>query len=128
MVRELPNYYHLSIPVPGMSKNDLTLRLVNRLLIVEGRRNYEGQNDSTFTQSMINYRRSMFLPVEAGTDQIKAKVKDGMLTVRIFKHKQHKNTRTIPVSGDEKSILTKNNIWQKNVVQNLKSSFRKLFK
>lgn len=127
MVRELPNFYHLSIPVPGMSKNDLTLRLEDRLLIVEGRRNYERQNDSTYTQGMTNYRRSMFLPVEADTDQIKAKVRNGMLTIKIFKHKQHNSTRTIPVGGDGQN-LTKNNIWQKNVVQNLKNSFRKLFK
>lgn len=127
MVRELPNYYHLSIPVPGMSKNDLTLRLEDRLLIVEGRRKYEWQSDSAYSESMTNYRRSMFLPVEADIDQIKAKVRNGMLSVKIFKQKQHDSIKTIPVTGDDKRNLTKNNIWPKNVVQNLKNYFRKLF-
>ncbi|MFW5760553.1 MAG: Hsp20/alpha crystallin family protein [Cyclobacteriaceae bacterium] len=128
MIREMPNYYHLEIPVPGMSKNDLTLRLEDRVLIVEGQRKFKWQNDSINAEQQTNYRRSMFLPVHANTDQIKAKVKNGMLTVKIFKQKQHNNIRAIPVSGDGRSDLTKNNIWLKKMVQDLKNNFRKLFK
>jgi len=124
---ELPNYYCLEVPVPGMSKHDLTLRLENNLLIIEGKRQYEGKSNGSQSEIKTNYRRSMTVPIDAAVDQIKAKVKNGMLIIKIYKQKQHDNIRTIPVSGDKNKFLTKNNIWTGKLVQNLTKSFRKLF-
>jgi len=126
MMRELPNYYYLEVPVPGMSKHDLTIHLEDSVLIIEGKRQYEGKDQTAQTEVMTKYRRSMTLPMEAAADRIKAKVKNGMLVIKIYKQKQHDNIRTIPVSGDKNYILTKNNIWPNKLVQNLKNSFRKL--
>lgn len=128
MLRKLSNYYHLELPVPGISKNNLSLRLEDRLLIIEGQQKQEWQTMQSLGERMTNYKRSLYLPSGVSAEQIKAKVKNGMLTIAIFKQNQHNHTRTIPINGNGKEILTKNNIWTKKLVQNLKNSFREFFK
>lgn len=81
-------------PVPGVSKADLDLSIVESTLTVRGARK-EGEKVRTsdyFVQECYwgEFSRSIILPVEVKEEEAEAELKDGMLTVKIPKAEQDK--------------------------------------
>jgi len=67
----------LQADVPGVSKEALNVHVDGNTLLLEG--------DVSSGENVTKYRRSFTLGRELRTEGIEAKVKDGVLTVRIAK-------------------------------------------
>lgn len=81
-------------PVPGVSKSDLDLSIVESTLTIRGSRK-EGQEvrkSDYFVQECYwgEFSRSIILPVQVKEEEAEAELKDGMLTVKISKAEQDK--------------------------------------
>jgi HSP20 family protein len=81
-------------PVPGVSRDDIDLSIVESTLTIRGARK-EGEKVRTsdyFVQECYwgEFSRSIILPVEVKEEEAEAELKDGMLTVKIPKAEQDK--------------------------------------
>lgn len=81
-------------PVPGVSKEDLDLSIVESTLTVRGSRkqSQDIRKSDYFVQECYwgEFSRSIILPVQVKEDEAEAELKDGMLTVAISKAEQDK--------------------------------------
>ena len=81
-------------PVPGVSKNDVELSLVENALTIRGRRQSVEtvQEGDYFAQELHwgEFSRSIVLPTQVKEEGAEAILKDGMLNVRIPKAEQDK--------------------------------------
>jgi HSP20 family protein len=75
----------LHADVPGVSKERLNVHVDGNTLAFEGRTAPRGESEQQGTGPTTLYRRTFALSRELATDAIEAKVKDGVLTVRIPK-------------------------------------------
>ena len=124
-IEELPNYYQLDIPVPGLSRHDISIHLEGDVLVVEGKRDKTSKKLHGESIRQISYRRSMYLPSEADQDKIKASVKNGMLYIKIYKKQAFSGRRKISIQESENRVFPENNYWWQKMAQSLKSIFRK---
>lgn len=93
-VYQTKEYIFVVAPVPGVSKADLDLSIVESTLTVRGSRK-EGQEvrkSDYFVQECYwgEFSRSIILPVQVKEEEAEAELKDGMLTVKISKAEQDK--------------------------------------
>ncbi len=81
-------------PVPGVSKAELDLSIVESTLTVRGTRKdtEKIRTSDYFVQECYwgEFSRSIILPVEVKEEEAEAELKDGMLTVKIPKAEQDK--------------------------------------
>lgn len=81
-------------PVPGVSKGDLDLSIVESTLTVRGarRESEKVRTSDYFVQECYwgEFSRSIILPVQVKEEEAEAELKDGMLTVKIPKAEQDK--------------------------------------
>lgn len=81
-------------PVPGVSKVDLDLSIVDNTLTIHGTRKAEQevQEGNFFVQECYwgEFSRSIILPVQVKEEEAEAVLKDGMLSVSIPKMDQEK--------------------------------------
>ncbi len=81
-------------PVPGVSKGDVDLSIVENTLTIRGSRssNKEVNEGDYFVQECYwgEFSRSIILPVPVKEEGAEAELRDGMLTVRIPKTEQDK--------------------------------------
>lgn len=81
-------------PVPGVSKSDIDLSIVENTLTIRGSRKNERETRESdfFVQECYwgEFSRSIILPVQVKEEGADAELRDGMLTVRIPKAEQDK--------------------------------------
>lgn len=81
-------------PVPGVSKADLDLSIVESTLTVRGSRkeSKDIRTSDYFVQECYwgEFSRSIILPVQVKEEEAEAELKDGMLTVKVPKAEQDK--------------------------------------
>ena len=119
---ETADSYTLEIPVPGMKKKDLTLELTAGVLTVQGFRLQEeesGWTGKTKAISSTHLYRTFALPEDADAESIRAKCRDGLLTISIPKVKSQRTSWVIPIApiGEVEEMK-----WR----QKLASAFRRL--
>lgn len=91
---EVDNELVIKVEIPGVNKNDITITLDGRLLVIRGTRNIPEQKCSiVYHQMEINYgefERVLMLPAGFDTEKIKAELKDkeGFLYITISKIKE----------------------------------------
>jgi HSP20 family molecular chaperone IbpA len=78
--------------VPGVSKERLNVHIDGTTLLLEGTVQFTSasQADSAALSTATRYRRSFTLSRELQPDQIEARVKDGVLRVRIPKRAENR--------------------------------------
>ncbi|XP_041018933.1 26.5 kDa heat shock protein, mitochondrial [Juglans microcarpa x Juglans regia] len=86
-VKEKDNSYVLRYEVPGLSKEDLKLTIDDGVLTITGEHKEENEDDSDdeswSAASYGYYHTSLLLPEDAKIDEVKAELKDGVLTIVI---------------------------------------------
>ena len=86
-------------PVPGVSKNDIELSIVENTLTIQGKRHADKELKTTdyFVQECYwgEFSRSIILPIQIREEEAEAELKDGMLTVKIPKAAQEKVKKII---------------------------------
>jgi len=75
--------------LPGVSEKDIEVNLAGDMLTIKGEKKTESEEkkgNSTYTERRYgSFARSLRLPFEVKDEQVDAKFKDGVLTVRLPK-------------------------------------------
>ena len=89
--KESKQAYKLELSAPGFDKEDFSIQVDGNTLTVKGNDTKEiyDKDDSEITirQGFVNssFTRSFTLPKDADAEKIQARMKNGMLTVKIYK-------------------------------------------
>ena len=88
-IKETDKQYLLEAELPGLSREDFTLKVDQGVLTLKGERkplSTEGsEKDLRLERSYGSFTRKFSLPAEVESDTIKAEFKEGLLTVRVPK-------------------------------------------
>lgn len=105
-VKETKGSYFFKADVPGIAEKDLDITLTGNRLTVSGKREAEkedqGETYYAYERSYGRFTRSFTLPEGADAEQIKADMKDGVLTLTVPKRPE-----VMPKKISLKSILGK---------------------
>ena len=84
-VHEEQDAYVLSALVPGLKADDLNIQILEDVVTLEG--TYVDDESEYLLQELPHgeFQRSLRLPVQLDANQAEAKIKDGLLTLRIPK-------------------------------------------
>lgn len=103
-IRETDEAYEVVADLPGMTKDDVELRVEDNLLTIRGERRWreeEGGQEAGWSRRERAYgtfTRSFTLPREVDSEDVKARFRDGVLNVSIPKSEKAK-PRTIDIEG-----------------------------
>lgn len=99
--------WHISIPLPGMQKKDISIKVEGRQLLIEGTVAKRTKREECY--QMVN--RSYYIPEHLDLDKIKAHMKDGLLEIDIPTLKSKASGKWIEVEqADDAAIVElKNN-------------------
>lgn len=96
-ISETEDHYTLRMDMPGLSKKDLNIELQGDTLTVSGERKSEHEeNKENFhrvERSYGRFFRSFTLPQASDTEQVKATMKEGVLTIEVPKREESKPRR-----------------------------------
>ena len=88
-IRETESEYIITIPLPGVRKEDINLYLVDNKLVLEvnsqRRAEKKDKNEEFISVGVINIRQEIPLPINADKNSIKAEYRNGLLVIRIKK-------------------------------------------
>ena len=84
---------HLSIDLPGMSKEDVDIEVKNGILSVSGERKSSRQEGGFSERVYGSFKRAFTLPKSADGDQIQAKFTNGVLDIAIAKREEVKTKK-----------------------------------
>lgn len=122
--------YRIDYSIPGMRRKDLRLNIRNNFLVIEGnRRKAMGKlfhNDRATLES--SFLKSFSLSEDMDTEHLKAKFRNGILTIQIPKRKKFAKYREIPVDGENINETSQNskvtNNWRRKIGEKLCSAFK----
>jgi HSP20 family protein len=100
-IREEKDSYRLEIAVPGMTRKDITIHIDDSVLQVSARKRENRNSWNTMEFNTTHYQRSFALPAAADASDIKAKCRNGILTIHIGKIRPKGAPRVIKVQGGE---------------------------
>ncbi|KAF9615329.1 hypothetical protein IFM89_022980 [Coptis chinensis] len=82
--KEQDECYKLEYPVPGLTKEDIQITLVDGVLTIRGERREKEEESSDDEQwAVYGYYNTVLLPDDANEDGIQAEMKDGVLKIII---------------------------------------------
>lgn len=98
------NSYQISLDVPGLSEEDLTLEVRNDVLTIRGEKRESRENrDKEYYRIERSYgafQRTLSLPDDANADEIKANLENGVLKLEIPRHAEaRQEVKRIPISS-----------------------------
>ena len=98
---ETDDEYKLRVELPGLEKDDVKISLNQNVLTIGGeKKEEEAKENESFHKKEIRYgwfERSFTLPGDVDENKIKAKMKNGVLTIRVPKRESAKPKR-IPIT------------------------------
>jgi len=96
---DLGDRFEMRLEVPGLGKDDLSLRVEGRYVEISGTRKHEAPEGYTahrLEREALSFSRGCSLPAEIAPDKTEATLKDGMLTLVLPKAEVAK-PRQIPI-------------------------------
>lgn len=100
-ISETDDAYHVTMDLPGLSKDDVEIRAEGQRLLVQGERQEEqreeGESYLRVERSRGSFYRSLPMPETANLEEAEAEYDNGTLTVRIPKAEERK-PKTISIS------------------------------
>jgi HSP20 family protein len=88
-ISETENQYEVNAEIPGLKKEDIKLSVEDNVLTLSGERKVEKETDKKnyhrIEREYGKFERSFRLPKEVDAENIKAKYKNGVLTVQLPK-------------------------------------------
>ncbi len=87
-IKQTPDHYIVTMDLPGMEKNSINVEVKNGMLMVSGERSSQkevNQGKQFFRQerSFGQFLRTMPLPEDAKSDDVKADYKNGVLEIKV---------------------------------------------
>ena len=103
----------ISVPVPGLSKEDLSVYVDGRVLFITKKRQAKLSEQHRGLKQEFKY--CFVVPDGIDTDRIEAKCRHGLLTIKLKKTQTKKHHNVIKVLGDEsrKDSGQLNTFWNK---------------
>ncbi|XP_039004703.1 26.5 kDa heat shock protein, mitochondrial-like isoform X2 [Hibiscus syriacus] len=92
-IKEQDDCYKMSYDIPGLTKEDVKITIDDGVLNIKGEHKGGGgseEDDRWSARSYGNYNTSLVLPDDANVDDIKAELKDGVLSIIVPKTEQSK--------------------------------------
>ncbi len=93
------NEYKLNIALPGFDKKDIDIKIQDNCLIISSEKTRKKEdNKNNFIRKEYSYssfQRIFNLPESADENKIKAKMRNGILTLKIGKRKNYKSDNRI---------------------------------
>lgn len=103
-VSETPDFLTLRLEVPGMVTEDIKIGVENNTLTVRGEKKHESKSeDETFFRSERSYgafERSFSLPGYVNSEDVRAKLDNGVLTIRLPRREEAKSREIAIESAD----------------------------
>lgn len=108
---ETPETLNFIVEVPGFKNEDLTLRVENGVLTLEGERKFEAETNETkhhrVERSYGKFVRGFTLPSNLNPDKIHANLTDGVLFIALPK-KEETKPKTIQIgAGVTKNVAVR---------------------
>ena len=97
-IEELENDYIVTVEVPGVSKKDIVIDYEDEYLTISVEKKEDNSNKKYIRREITetSYSRSFYL-ADINEDKIKAKLEDGVLTIKIEKLKPEIKTKKIRI-------------------------------
>jgi len=89
--------YRLEIAVPGMSRKDITLEVDQSIMRVSAQRQRKRKSWNAVEFDTGQFHRSFVIPADADVNKVKAKCRNGILTIKIGKVKDQGSHRRIKI-------------------------------
>lgn len=93
-LKESDDQYHLSVDLPGISRNDVSVSVENNRLTIRGERTAESRSEDEnvlrMERSFGTFYRAIRLPESVNEDQIKATFDNGVLSVALPKTEKNR--------------------------------------
>ena len=89
-IKTSTDFYTISFEIPGVEASNVDIEVLNDCLVVRGKK--EGQANTESSTSVLNernfgaFQRSFSLPEDVNAEAIKAKCKNGVLTLMLSKN------------------------------------------
>jgi len=103
-VKDTPEAFLFQADVPGIAEKDIEVQLHGNRLTIRGKRETEqkqpGHTYYTYERSFGSFARTFTLPESADTENAKADLKDGVLTVTVPK-KAKEQPKTVAVNQNK---------------------------
>ncbi|HXF90676.1 MAG TPA: Hsp20/alpha crystallin family protein [Candidatus Nitrosotenuis sp.] len=101
-VYEEDKEFIISAEVPGVSEDDLNISVNQGFLSIQGEKRQENKEEKDnfymMERSYGSFTRTLQLPFDVNPDQVQAEMKNGILTIKIEKPKEiRETTKTIPI-------------------------------
>jgi HSP20 family protein len=93
--------YKILIDLPGMTKDEITITLKERVLTIKGQRSTKLEEDEVFRRTERKsgaFARSFALPEHVDTGSTNARFESGVLIVQMDKRDTGEDTTSIPIS------------------------------
>ena len=85
--------YYIELAVPGLEKKDINLSINNNTLLLH----YESKNEKDHSFWQKSFRRNIKLPKNINLNSIEAKLKNGILSIKIQKDQQESKNQIIEI-------------------------------
>jgi len=96
-IKESPEALMLTVELPGLKKEEVSITLENQVLTIHGERKFEGETkDATYhriERAYGSFMRSFTLPANIKSDRVDASFDSGLLTVTLPKVEEAKPRR-----------------------------------
>jgi len=99
------NCYEISLDVPGLTQDDITLELNNDMLVIKGQKEERSEDKDKHyyrvERSYGSFQRTLALPDDANVDEIEAKLDKGVLRLQIPRREDvaRDNVKRISISS-----------------------------
>jgi HSP20 family protein len=95
-IKNEDNSYKVEVAIPGLNKNDVKVTVKDNILSIEYKKETK-EHDSTNNEKYVHqewssseFKNSWNIPENVKVDQIKANIKDGVLTISLPYEKENK--------------------------------------
>ncbi|MFI5182210.1 MAG: Hsp20/alpha crystallin family protein [Thermoanaerobaculia bacterium] len=110
-ISETPDTLNFTVELPGFKNEELTLRVENGVLALEGERQFEAEtkekNFHRVERSYGKFVRAFTLPSNVDPEKVRANLTDGILQIALSKRQEAKS-KTISIgAGSPKQIVAR---------------------
>lgn len=89
--KEKDNKYRLSVDLPGLKKENISLEIEDDFILISGKREFENESGSTYKE----YKFSASIPNDLNTESVEANYENGVLVLVAEKTVNSKNKKVI---------------------------------
>ncbi|HEX4926244.1 MAG TPA: Hsp20/alpha crystallin family protein [Bdellovibrionales bacterium] len=104
-IEEQDDHFRISVDLPGVSKDDVKVEVVDNRLVISGERKHEKKEGGRRSERYYGrFERSFMLPTAIDVDKIEARYENGVLELAVPKAESAK-PRTVQIQTGKEGFL-----------------------